>query len=123
MGAQVDAPMDAILLKQNVFEEYKGTFTEQYVLEQLLCSFPGDIFYYQDETSKLELDFLIQAGSTLVPIEVKAEENLQAKSLKQFYKNHPDSRPVRISMSDYRKEETLTNLPLYAACRIPETAQ
>lgn len=122
MGAQVDAPIDEILLRQNVFEEYKGTFTEQYVLEQLLSSFPGEVFYYQDETSKLELDFLIQANSTLIPIEVKAEENLQAKSLKQFFKNHPDSRPVRISMSDYRKEDILTNLPLYAACRIPEMA-
>ena len=122
MGAQVDAPIDEILLRQNVFEEYKGTFTEQYVLEQLLSSFPGEVFYYQDETSKLELDFLIQANSSLIPIEVKAEENLQAKSLKQFFKNHPDSKPVRISMSDYRKEDTLTNLPLYAACRIPEMA-
>ena len=120
MGAQVNAPLSEILLKQNVFEEYRGTFTEQYVLEQLLCSFRGDIFFYNDETSKLELDFLIQVGNALVPIEVKAEENLQAKSLKQFYKEHPDSRPVRTSMSDYRKQDWLTNIPLYAACRITD---
>lgn len=120
MGAQVDAPISEILLKQNVFEEYRGTFTEQYVLEQLLCSFRGDVFFYNDETSKLELDFLIQNGNVLVPIEVKAEENLQAKSLKQFYKENPDSRPVRTSMSDYRKQDWLTNIPLYAACRIAD---
>lgn len=120
MGAQVDAPISEILLKQNVFEEYRGTFTEQYVLEQLLCSFRGDVFFYNDETSKLELDFLIQDGNVLVPIEVKAEENLQAKSLKQFYKENPDSRPVRTSMSDYRKQDWLTNIPLYAACRIAD---
>jgi len=68
----------------------------------------------------LELDFLIQVGNVLVPIEVKAEEYLQAKSLKQFYKEHPESRPVRTSMSDYRKQGWLTNIPLYAACRITD---
>ncbi|MBR5345585.1 MAG: ATP-binding protein [Clostridia bacterium] len=120
IGAQVDAPISEILLKQNVFEEYKGTLTEQYVLEQLLCSFPGDVFFYHDDTSKLELDFLIQVDNVLVPIEVKAEENLQSKSLKQFFRLHPDSSPVRVSMSDYRSEASLTNIPLFAACRIPE---
>ena len=68
----------------------------------------------------MELDFLIQVGNVLVPIEVKAEEYLQAKSLKQFYKEHPESRPVRTSMSDYRKQGWLTNIPLYAACRITD---
>jgi len=123
MGAQMDAPISEILLKQNVFEEYKGTFTEQFVLEQLLCSFSGDVFFYNDETSKLEIDFLIQVDSKLVPIEVKAEENLQAKSLKQFYKLHPDSMPVRVSMSDYRKQEWMTNIPLYAASRISSSVE
>lgn len=118
MGAQVDAPISEILLKQNVFEEYRGTFTEQYVLEQLLSSFSGEVFFYHDESSKLEVDYLIQDGGRLKPIEVKAEENLQAKSLKQFYKEHPESGPVRVSMSDYREQEWMTNIPLFAACRI-----
>ncbi len=118
MGAMVDAPISEILLSDNVFEEYKGTFTEQYVLEQLMCYCSTGIFYYDDETTKLELDFLIQNEKNIVPIEVKAEENLRAKSLKQFYTKNPDSKPIRISMSGYRKEDWLTNIPLYAACRI-----
>ena len=117
MGAMVDAPISTILLGANVFEEYKGTLTEQYVLEQLKCYAESDIFYYDSDTSKLELDFLVQDEDVLVPIEVKAEENLRSKSLSQFYKNHADSRPVRLSMSGYRIQDWMTNVPLFAACR------
>lgn len=119
MGAMVDAPISEILLKDNIFSEYKGSFTEQYVFEQLICKKGGGVFYFDSEDTKLELDFLIQKENILVPIEVKAEENLRSKSLRQFYQNHPDSRPVRISMSPYRKEDWLVNIPLYAAERIP----
>ena len=118
MGAMVDAPASEILLKENVFEEYKGAFTEQYVFEQLKCSRDGDIFYYDSDDTKLETDFLIQKENYLVPIEVKAEENLRSKSLKQFKLDHPESRPVRFSMSGYREEDWLTNIPLYAAERL-----
>ena len=118
MGAMVDAPIDEILLRNNVFEEYRGTFTEQYVLEQLKSELNKEIFYFDSENSKLELDFLIQNENVLVPIEVKAEENLRSKSLRQFYENVPSSRPVRLSMSDYRKQDWMTNLPLYAAGRV-----
>ena len=119
MGAIVDAPASEILLSENVFEEYKGTFTEQYVMEQLKCYAETGIYYYDSDTSKLELDFLIQSENTLLPIEVKAEENLRSKSLLQFHLDHPDAKPLRISMSGYRKQEWLTNIPLFAACRIP----
>ena len=120
MGAQVDAPAAEILLKNNVFEEYRGTFTEQYVYEQLVCQIDTGIFYYDSEKSKLELDFLLQGESVLVPIEVKAEENLRSKSLHQFYMDYPESRPVRLSMSDFRKQEWMTNIPLYAAMRVTD---
>ena len=120
MGAQVDAPISEILLKQNVFEEYRGTFTEQYVFEQLISQADTGIFYYDSESTKLELDFLMQGENYLVPIEVKAEENLRSKSLRQFYIDYPNSKPVRISMSDYRKQDWLTNVPLYAAARVPD---
>ena len=119
MGAQVDAPISEILLKENVFEEYKGTFTEQFVLEQLMCSAKTGIFYYDSDSSKLELDFLMQGEHSLVPIEVKAEENLRSKSLSQFHKNYPDSVPLRLSMSDYRRQDWMINIPLYAAGRVP----
>ena len=118
MGAMVDAPASEILLSANVFEEYKGTFTEQYVAEALKCYCDTGIYYYDSDTSKLELDFLVQQGNVLVPIEVKAEENLRSKSLSQFHRNHPECKPVRLSMSGYRQEEWLTNIPLYAACRV-----
>ena len=118
MGAMTDAPISEILIGSKVFEEYKGTFTEQYVLEQLKCYVKGDIFFFNSESTKLELDFLIQDGSLLVPIEVKAEENLRSKSLSQFYKDNNNTRPVRLSMSPYREQDWMTNIPLYAACRI-----
>ena len=119
MGAQTDAPISEILLKRNVFEEYKGTFTEQYVFEQLICYAKTGVFYYDSESSKLELDFLMQGGNRLVPIEVKAEENLKSKSLKQFHENNPNSMPLRVSMSEYGQRNSITNIPLYAAFRIP----
>ena len=120
MGAMVDASISEILLGKNVFEEYKGTFTEQYVVEQLICYVNGGIYYYDSESSKLELDFLIQEENILIPIEVKAAENLRSKSLSQFYKEHRGSRPIRLSMSAYRQQDWLTNIPLFAACRISE---
>ena len=99
LGAMVDAPISEILLKENVFEEYKGTFTEQFVLEQLICKYGKNVYYYDSEKSKLELDFLIQKDNYLVPIEVKAEENLRSKSLRQFHMDYPNSKPIRLSMS------------------------
>lgn len=120
MGAMVDAPVSDILLSQNVFEEYDGTFTEQYVFEQLVATLKTGIYFYSSESSKLELDFLTQGKQGLLPIEVKAGENLKSKSLKTFYESFPQSYPIRISLSDYRKQDWLTNLPLYAACRVCE---
>ena len=118
MGAMTDAPIPDILLNKNVFEEYDGTFTDQYVLEQLICSLSTGIYYYDSDTGKLEIDFLIQGQSQLIPIEVKAGENLRSKSLKTFYESYPNSSPVRLSMSDYRQQEWMVNLPLYAADRV-----
>ena len=118
LGAMVDAPISEILLKENVFEEYKGTFTEQFVLEQLICKYGKNVYYYDSEKSKLELDFLIQKDNYLVPIEVKAEENLRSKSLRQFHMDYPNSKPIRLSMSNYREQEWMTNIPLYYTHRV-----
>ncbi len=123
MGAMVDAPIAEILIEKNIFEEYKGSFTEQYVFEQLTAALKQEVFYYDSDTTKLELDFLIQLKNRLVPIEVKAEENLRAKSLRQFHENHPDCQPVRFSMSDYRKQEWMTNIPLYAVERVSDISE
>ncbi len=97
-----------------IFEEFKGSLTEQYVLQQLRLKWHSDLFYWSAEKSIGEIDFIIQDEKSIIPIEVKAEENLKAKSLKSFFKKYPEVKPVRISMSDYREEDWMTNLPLYA---------
>lgn len=118
MGAMVDAPVSDILLSTNVFEEYDGLFTEQYVYGQLVASLSAGIYYFDSESSKLELDFLTQGQNSIISIEVKAGENLRSKSLRMFYQSCTNSKPVRISLSDYRQQDWLLNLPLYAACRV-----
>ena len=120
MGAMVDAPIAKILLNQNVFEEYDGTFTEQYAYEQLVCSLNSGIYYYDSDTGKLEIDFLTQGKRNLIPVEVKAGENLRSKSLRTFHDNFPDCQPIRLSMSEYRKQDWLINIPLYAATRVAD---
>ena len=104
-----------ILLHGNdLFTEYKGTLTEQFVLQELICHQDIQIGYYTNERSTAEIDFLLDTGSHLIPLEVKASTNLKAKSLKTYIeKFHPDI-TIRASMADYRREETILNLPLYA---------
>ena len=103
------------LLEGNaIFTEFKGALTEQYVLQQLKSIRDIDIYYWSAERSASEIDFIVQSSGNIIPIEVKAEENLQAKSLKMFYQKYNPKSAVRTSMSDYRKDGWLTNLPLYA---------
>jgi len=103
------------LLEGNIiFEEFKGALTEQYVLQQLKTLSGVAVHFWSSSQSSGEVDFVLQYGENVVPLEVKAEENLQAKSLKSFYQKYPDMLPVRTSMSDFRKEGWLVNLPLYA---------
>ncbi|MBA7577497.1 hypothetical protein ES708_19350 [subsurface metagenome] len=103
-----------ILLEGNViFEEFKGAITEQFVLQQLLDIKKFDIYYWSAQKSTAEIDFLVQYEGNAIPIEVKAEENLQAKSLKVFCQKYNPRVAVRTSMSDFRKETWLTNIPLY----------
>ena len=97
-----------------LFQEFKGALTEQYVLQQLLINPQLSIYYWAAENATAEIDFLIQNEGKLTPIEVKAEENLKAKSLKLFYDKFKVEKAIRTSMSDYREEEWLINLPLYA---------
>ena len=118
LGAMTDTPAEKIFVGENIFEEYKGAFTEQYVLQQLLTSSESKPFYYSAEDSKQELDFLLQRGEQIVPIEVKAEENLRAKSLRQFVLDHEGTHGIRLSMSPYREQDWMTNIPLYLAERV-----
>lgn len=112
-GALSNTPPELILIGSEVFEEYKGAFTEQFVLQQLKTIPNLDIHYYSNENSTLEIDFLLQYGTKIIPIEVKAEENLQSKSLKTFLIKNPELRGLRFSMSNYREESRFSNVPLY----------
>lgn len=118
MGALVDAPPSLILIGNSIFEEYKGAFTESYVLQQLLSNRNEAIYYFSADDSKQELDFIFQADEKIMPIEVKAEENLRAKSLRQFCLEHDGVTGIRISMSPYREQDWMINIPLYAIERI-----
>ena len=114
LGAMSETPAAKLLVAENGMEESKGAFTENYVMTQLVATKDTSVFYYSND-SKLEIDFLIQHDCDIVPIEAKAEENLRSKSLSTFVERHPEFHGIRFSMSDYRKQDWLTNVPLYAA--------
>ena len=114
LSAMSDLDIKSLLEDNRVFEEFKGSLTEQYVLQQLVANKNITPFYWTAEKSNGEIDFVFQSGMNVVPLEVKAAENLQAKSLKSYCLRYEPKYAVRISMSDYRKEDWLTNLPLYA---------
>lgn len=114
LGALSETPPEQILIGDNVFEEYKGAFTENYVLQQLKSLPRTFVYYYSNDNSTLEIDFVVQHEAHVIPIEVKAEENLRAKSLRLFVTDNSGLHGVRFSMSDYREQDWLTNVPLWA---------
>ena len=96
------------------FVEFKGAVTEQYVLQQLISCTDFKPFYYSSPNSTGEIDFMIQLEDQIIPVEVKSAENLQAKSLKSFHQKYNNRYSVRTSLSDFRIDDWLTNIPLYA---------
>lgn len=114
LNAMGNIDVKTLIEGNTIFIEFKGAITEQFVLQQLLACKQFDIYYWSAERSMAELDFLIQLNEKIVPIEVKAEENLQAKSIKVFYQKYNPVCAIRTSMSDYRNESWLTNIPLYS---------
>jgi len=103
-----------ILQGNSIFSEFKGALAEQFVLQHFKTRLDDKVFYWSSDTSQAELDFVIQNNDQVIPIEVKAEENLKAKSLKSFYEKFNPKIAVRTSMSDYRDDGWLVNVPLYA---------
>lgn len=114
LGAMSDLDAESILEGNDIFVEFKGALTEQYVLQELVCTTAYTPYYYTSESGKYEIDFMFQKGKEVVPLEVKAQTNVQAKSLKAYQEKYAPQYAVRTSMMDYRKEDWLTNLPLYA---------
>lgn len=106
-------PAKTLIEGNLLFSQFKGAVTEQYVLQQLIAG-KSHPYYWSSENSKGEVDFVVQHGDTIIPIEVKAEENLQSKSLRAFINRYPALHGVRFSMSDFRQQEWMTNYPLYA---------
>ena len=113
-GALTETPIKDIILGSRIFEEYKGAFTEQFVEQQIASCDNYTLYYYTNDNSTSEIDFVIQRFDKALPIEVKAEENLRSRSLKSVLDKDTSLRGLRISMSDYREEERFDNLPLYA---------
>lgn len=117
LGAMVNAPASQVLINDNIFSEYKGAFSENYVLTQLVTVPHLVISYYSKEDSTVEVDFLVQDKDKLIPIEVKAEENVKSKSLRQFVtKDNEGSgmRGMRLSMKGYVDQDWMENIPLFA---------
>lgn len=111
------------LLEGNrIFGEFKGALTEQYVQQQLRAESGLTPYYWSAERGNAEVDFLIHSGMDVVPIEVKAEENLRSKSLRTFFEAFKPRLSIRTSMSGYRKQDWMINLPLYAIGRIGQVA-
>ena len=118
--AMGDIDVRTLIEGNSIFNEFKGALTEQFVLQQLKGIKDIAIYYWSSEKAKSEIDFLIQHSGKVIPVEVKSEENLQAKSLKTFCRKFSNNNAVRTSMSDFRKEDWMTNLPLYAISKISD---
>ena len=112
LGAMSDTPVNQILTGKNIFTEYKGSFSEQYVVQEIITS-SIEPFYYSNENSTLEIDFVVQKEN-VYPIEVKAEENLKSRSLRTVVDNNKELKGWRFSMSGYRDQEWMVNVPLFA---------
>lgn len=113
LACMTDAPADQMLIGNQVFTEWKGAFTEQYVMQQLLAMGLKP-YYWSNSKTPAEIDFIVQHGSRVIPIEVKAEENVRARSLAQFIKDNPELKGLRISMKGYIDQDWMENIPLIA---------
>lgn len=120
LAAMGDLDVRSLLEGNSVFTEFKGSLTEQFVLQQLLTDKRSAISYWSSEKSTAEVDFLIQIQGKVFPVEVKAEENLQAKSLRSYAQMYNPIKAIRTSMTDYYEQDWMTNLPLYAILELTD---
>lgn len=113
LGAMGGISSKTILSGSDIFTEFKGAMTEQYVLAQMMAVLGKAPYYYSAENARMEIDFLVQGEADVIPIEVKAEENLRARSLRSFHEKYNPALSVRFSMSDFREQDWMVNVPLY----------
>ena len=114
LGCMTGLRQRTLLDGNELFTEFKGALTEQYVCQQLKTIQDLDIYYYTNDRGSCEVDFVVDTGEEIVPLEVKAEVNLKAKSLKNYHEKYNPPISIRTSMADYKKEDWIVNLPLYA---------
>lgn len=120
LGCMVGLQQSVLLDGNDLFKEFKGALTEQYVMQQLAATSKFNTYYYTNDRGSCEIDFVIDNGELVVPVEVKAEINLKAKSLKTYSEKFSPQISVRTSMADFKKEEHLINIPLYAVSEMGE---
>ena len=114
LSAMASLDAQTLISGNEFFEEFKGSLTEQYVLQQLkIYSDKLDIYYWAKESGTNEIDFVIQISNEIIPIEVKASTNLQAKSLKSYIDDFKPSKAIRFSGATYKQNEVITDIPLY----------
>ena len=116
LGAMSMAPARLMLTSNDVFKEFKGAFSENYVLEQLKSFEDLGVYYFSKQNSTQEIDFLVQTEKRIIPIEVKAEENVKSKSLRGFIlDDHAEKKlkGLRCSMMPYVDQGWMENVPLY----------
>ena len=118
LGCMAGLRQRTLLDGNDLFVEFKGALTEQYVCQQLKPIEDLDVYYYTNDRGSCEVDFVVDTGEQIVPIEVKAEVNLRAKSLKTYQEKFSPVISIRTSMSDYREQDWMTNIPLYYLERI-----
>lgn len=120
LGALVNLDAKTILDRYEIFQEFKGAMAEQYVLQQFKTIKDLPVYYWTNETSRSEVDFVIQLDSKVVPVEVKAATNLKARSLKIYIEQFKPELALRTSLADYKKTDNLVDIPLYSVEVIKE---
>lgn len=113
MGALVKAPSSLVMIGNDIFKEYKGAFTELFAYTQLATT-DIPVYYHSVDNSTIEIDFALQIGEQVYPVEVKSEINLQSKSLKTFMVSHPELKALRFSMRNHIDQDWVENIPLFA---------
>ena len=113
LSAKASLDVKTIIAGNDIFTEFKGSLTEQFVIQQLFTIDNAPVYYWTNDRSTAEVDFVVQYEGNIIPLEVKSSENLKAKSFKLFCEKYESKNAIRTSLSDYKKESWLTNVPLY----------
>lgn len=112
LSAMSGLSAQTLLFGSDVFTEFKGALTEQYVFQQMVEK--HELYYWSKDNSRQEVDLLLQQDNALLPVECKAESNLKAKSLNSFIDENAIQRAIKVSMKPYHESgEVVVNVPLY----------